>query len=85
MFMYWVKTKTARQHPAAFQKVRILLVAIGLLLTRRQCILAYISDTHLYAILGIALPISSDFGVIVAYRQRLTHLASNEYQVGLRL
>jgi len=30
-FKYWMKTKTGRQHPAAFQK----------------CILAYISDTHL--------------------------------------
>jgi acyl-CoA thioesterase II len=30
-FLYWMKTKTAKQHPAAFQK----------------CILAYISDTHL--------------------------------------
>jgi hypothetical protein len=30
MSKYWIKTKTARQHHAAFQKVSILLVAIGL-------------------------------------------------------
>jgi acyl-CoA thioesterase len=53
---YWMKTKTARQHQAAFQKVSILLVAIGPPLTRSQCILAYISDTHLYATLEYRLP-----------------------------
>jgi len=31
-FMYWMKAKTAQRYPAAFQK----------------CVLAYISDLHLY-------------------------------------
>lgn len=50
---YWMKTKTARPHHAALQKVSILLVAISPPLTWQQCILAYISDTHLYATLNI--------------------------------
>ena len=59
-----MKAKTAaQQHPTAFQKVCILLVAIVPPLTQQQCILAYMSDTHLYATLTIAFPISPDFGV----------------------
>lgn len=80
-----MKVKTARQHPAAFQKVSILLIATALPLTRQQCILAYISDTHLYAALS-PFPISPDIGIIVAYQRQLTHLASNEPdRMGLRL
>jgi hypothetical protein len=79
-----MKAKTAQQHPATFQKVCVLLIAVCLPLTQQQCILAYISDTHLYVTLIIAFPISTDFGVIVAYQQQLTHPVSNESdQVGL--
>jgi hypothetical protein len=84
--MYWMKAKTARQYPAAFQKVNILLVAIGSSLTRKQCILAYITDLHLFVTLSIARIILSDHRVVAAYPQQLTHLASNEpFKKGPRL
>lgn len=63
--MYWMKAKTTRQYPAAFQKVSIHHLAIDLSLIREQCILAYISDLHLYATLRLAVAITHDFDITV--------------------
>ena len=53
--MYWMKAKTMRQYSAAFQKVSVHRLAIDLSLIHEQCILAYISDRHLYATLRHAI------------------------------
>jgi len=63
--MYWMKAKTTRQYPAAFQKVSAHQLAIDLSLIREQCILAYISDLHLYATLRLAVAITSGFDITV--------------------
>jgi hypothetical protein len=53
-----MKAKTTRQYPAAFQKVSLHHLAVDLSLIREQCILAYISDLHLYATLRRAVAIA---------------------------
>ena len=56
--MYWMKAETTGQYSAAFQKVSVHRLAIDLSLIREQCILAYISDIHLYATLRHAVAIT---------------------------
>jgi hypothetical protein len=60
-----MKAKTSRQYPDAFQKVSVQRLAIGLSLICEQCILAYISDLHLYATLRLAVAITPNFYITV--------------------
>lgn len=62
--MYWMKAETTRQYSAAFQKVSVRRLAIDLSLIREQCILAYISDLHLYAV-RFPVAITPDFNITV--------------------
>ena len=63
--MYWMKAKTSRQYSDAFQKVCVQHLAIDLSLICEQCILAYISDLHLYATLRLAVAMTPNFDIIV--------------------
>ena len=61
--MYWMKAKTSRQYSDAFQKVSVQRLAIDPFLICEQCILAYISDLHLYATLRLAVAITPNFDI----------------------
>ena len=85
-FMYWMKARTARQYPAAFQKVDIPLVAIHPSLNSRAVYIGVHQRPLFVCDHEYLCHIFPDFAcVIVAYLQRPTRLALSEpHEMGHR-